>query len=101
MDVLAVTKLDVLTGLTTLRVATGYRLGERVLDTFTVSLEELAELEVLYEDLEGWEDDISGARSLADLPHAAQKYLARIEGAIGLPISMIGVGPERAQLIGR
>jgi len=56
-------------------------------------------LEPIYEELEGWEEDISGARAFADLPAAAQRYVRRVEEIADVPVTWISVGPEREQLV--
>jgi adenylosuccinate synthase len=101
LDELALTKLDVLSGLQELKVATAYeRAGERV-DHFPAEfgVEWLAQWRPIYEELPGWEDDISGVRRRKNLPQAAQGYVARIEELTGIPVTFVGVGPQREQAI--
>ena len=101
LDELALTKLDVLSGLKELKVATAYqRAGERV-DHFPAEfgVEWLAQWRPIYEELPGWEDVISGVRRREDLPQAAQGYVARIEELTGIPVTFTGVGPQREQAI--
>ena len=101
LDELALTKLDVLSGLPSLKVAVAYeREGERI-EVFPAEfgVESLAEWEPVYEELAGWEEDITGVRRREDLPQAAQDYVCRIECLVGLPVTFIGVGPEREQAI--
>jgi adenylosuccinate synthase len=62
-------------------------------------VEALAEWRPVYEELPGWSEDISGARTRDDLPPAAREYVERIEEWVGVPITLIGVGPEREQAI--
>ena len=62
-------------------------------------VESLAQWKPVYEELPGWEEDISEARSRRDLPPAARAYVARIEEWVGVPVTFIGVGPEREQAI--
>lgn len=100
---LALTKLDVLSGIHPLRVAVAYEQeGERV-DRFPGEwgAEELNRWGVVYEELPGWEEEIRSARRWEDLPAAARAYVARIEESIGVPITLIGVGPEREEVVQR
>jgi len=93
------TKLDVLTGLPTLKLATSYKYSGELLKTFPSSLEVLENVEVGYEEMQGWEEDLSKIKSFEDLPENAKKYIARIEELIGCKVSFIGVGPDREQMI--
>ena len=96
---LAITKLDVLTGLDTVKICIAYELrGKRILSR-PASLKELSRCTPLYEELPGWKEEISGARSLQDLPAAAREYLGRIEKHTGVPLSVVSVGPGREQTI--
>ncbi|MEJ5308761.1 MAG: adenylosuccinate synthase [Anaerolineae bacterium] len=97
----AVSKLDVLSDLPTLRIAVAYELdGERI-ERFPAEwgAEVLARCRPIYEELPGWQEDISHARHRKDLPAAAQAYIARIEELTGVPASFISVGPEREAMI--
>lgn len=96
---MAVTKLDVLTGMDTLKICTGYRRGSEIISDFPASLKTLAECEPVYEEMPGWHEDITSAKTFGDLPQAAQNYLNRISELAGVPISIIGVGTRRAQTI--
>jgi len=101
LDELALTKLDVLSGLGRLKVAVAYeRAGART-EYFPAEfgVEALAEWKPVYEELPGWTEDISGARHREDLPAASREYVARIEEWTGVPVTLIGVGPEREQAI--
>jgi adenylosuccinate synthase len=100
LNALAITKLDVLSGLDPLRIATRYRGAEgAVFDEFPYHQSILHSAEADYEELPGWEGDISGARSEADLPREAREYLAAIEDLAGVPIRLVGVGPGRDQIV--
>lgn len=96
---MAVTKLDVLTGLDTLKICTGYRRGNEVITEFPASLKVLAQCEPVYEEMPGWKEDITSAKKIEDLPAAAQNYLKRISELSGAPISILGVGTRRTQTI--
>jgi adenylosuccinate synthase len=100
LTALVVTKLDVLTGLDTLRLCTAYRSSEEAeLDTFPYHQSVLHHADAVYEDMPGWSEDITGVRALDDLPAAARAYLERIAGYVGVPIALIGVGPARDQVV--
>lgn len=95
LDSLAVTKLDVLTGLGTLKVCVAYeREGQRI-QSRPASLERMAECKPVYEEFPGWTGDISGARELGQLPAEARAYLQCIEDVTQTPISIVSVGPGR------
>ncbi|MDD2553093.1 MAG: adenylosuccinate synthase [Desulfotomaculaceae bacterium] len=99
LDYLAITKMDVLSGLEQVRICTGYNYRGEVVNEFPASLKVLNECVPVYEDLPGWSEDITGARKLADLPVQARRYLDRISELCGAPIALIGVGSRRAQTI--
>jgi adenylosuccinate synthase len=95
---LMVNKLDILSGLETLRICTGYTLaGEPV--TWPLSLADLEQAEPVYRELPGWKPDISRARSMQDLPTEAVDYIEAIEGLAAVPVAIVSVGPERTQTI--
>ena len=97
---LMVNKLDILSGLEELRIATSYRVNGAVA-RWPLPLAELQHAEPVYEDLPGWEEDISGARSMDDLPPNAVAFVDAIEQAAGAPVAIVSVGPERTQTIYR
>jgi adenylosuccinate synthase len=100
LSALAITKLDVLTGLDPLRIAVRYRGREgAVFNEFPYHQSILHTAAAEYEELPGWDEDISGARSESDLPREARDYLAAISHHAGVPIKVIGVGPGRDQVI--
>jgi adenylosuccinate synthase len=100
MDSLAITKLDVLTGIGPLRVAVRYRSREgAVLDSFPYHQSILHSATPEYEELPGFDDDIEGCREEADLPAAALDYLRFISDFVGVPIRLVGVGPDRDQVV--
>ncbi|HSQ37128.1 MAG TPA: adenylosuccinate synthase [Acidimicrobiia bacterium] len=93
---LALMKLDVLSAFPTLRIAIGYSsLGERY-DEFPRQQRVLYNCSPIYEDLPGWQTDITGVRSLADLPKAARAYVERVEQLGGAPVTIVSVGPDRS-----
>ncbi|HEV2062399.1 MAG TPA: adenylosuccinate synthase, partial [Solirubrobacteraceae bacterium] len=99
MTALAITKLDVLSGFETLKVATRYRgRDEAVFEDFPYHQSVLHHAVGEYEELPGWSEDIGAARSRADLPQAARDYLDLIAEFTGVPIALVGVGPGREQV---
>jgi len=98
---LALTKLDVLTGIDPLRIAVAYQRDGARTDYFPVEfgVEELALWEPVYEELPGWTESLHEIRSREGLPQAASAYVARIEEEVGVSINLIGVGPGRDQTI--
>ena len=96
---LAVTLLDVLSGLPTLKVCTAYRYRGELREQFLADGFALAECEPIYTELPGWDADLSACRRRADLPRNAQAYLDFIEDYVQTPIKLISVGPNREQTI--
>ena len=98
-DEITVMLLDVLAGLPELKLATAYTLkGERVTH-FPSDAYKLDDCTPEYETMPGFSEDVSGCRNFAELPHAAQNYVRRIEELVGKPVSVVSVGPDRAQTI--
>jgi len=96
---LAITKLDILSGLKSLKICSGYRVREEVYPDLPLGPADLLGYEPVYEEIPGWEEDISGIRSWDDLTERAQNYINQIEELTGLPVKIISVGPERSQVI--
>lgn len=96
---IVVNKLDTLTGMGNLKICVGYKKGDEVIDEFPASIEELALCKPIYEELDGWNEDITGIREFDKLPANAQKYIERIEQVCDTKVSIIGVGPGRDQII--
>ena len=96
---IALTKLDVLDGLEELRVCTGYRHRGRPYDHLPANSDIQAEVEPVYESLEGWRASTRGARSWADLPATAIKYVRRIGELIETPVALLSTSPEREDTI--
>ena len=94
---LAITKLDVLSGLSELKICTAYRYRGTTVDYPPQEQNALAEVEPVYETLPGWNEDITKARGYDDLPDNARAYLNRIERLLGVPVGLVSVGPERGQ----
>ena len=96
---MCLTKLDVLDGLETLKLCTGYKLNGKIVDIFPVGAEEAAACEPIYEEMPGWKDVTVGVQSMAALPAAAQAYVRRIEELVGVPVDMVSTGPDREETI--
>ena len=94
---LAVTKIDTLAGLEKLKVCVGYKFEDKVIDYFPASLEDLAKCEPIFEDFDGWGDEVADARSYDELPENAKKYLKKIEEFTQTRIAYVSVGPKRDQ----
>jgi adenylosuccinate synthase len=94
---LFVTKLDVLSGFRTLRVCTAYRADGETFEDLPPHQSLFHRSEPVYEELEGWDEDLTSARSVGDLPGAARAYLDRLEEVVGVPIGVVSVGPGREQ----
>ena len=99
MSGICFTKLDVLDGLETVRVATGYKVNGQVCDILPVGAEKLAVCEPVYEEYPGWQESTVGIKSFADLPVNAKTYLKRLEALVGAPIAIISTGPDRNETI--
>ncbi len=96
---LAITKLDVLSGLETLKICTGYRYKGEIINDFPASLKLLAQCEPVYHEFPGWQEDISAVTDYNDLPQAAKDYLKYLEELSGVPVAIVSVGAERDQTL--
>ncbi len=96
---IALTKVDVLDGMDELKVCTGYRIDGKVYDHLPASTVKQQKVEAIYETLEGWSESTEGARSWADLPATAIKYIRRIEELIEAPVALLSTSPEREDSI--
>jgi adenylosuccinate synthase len=99
VDGVALTKLDVLDGFETIKVCVGYELDGRRLDHLPAGKEAQAKVTPVYEELDGWQGSTAGARSWADLPAQAVKYVRRLEELIECPIALVSTSPEREDVI--
>ncbi len=99
IDGIALTKLDVLDGFDELKICTGYKYKGQVINHLPASQAAQAEVEPIYESIEGWKDSTRGARSWVDLPATAIKYVRRIEELIEAPVSLLSTSPERDDTI--
>jgi adenylosuccinate synthase len=96
---LCVTKLDVLDGMETIRVCTGYRIGDELVDTPPVLVDRYADCEPVYEDMPGWNESTVGITEYDALPSNARSYLSRIEALVGTSIDIISTGADREHTI--
>ena len=96
---LAITKLDVLSGLDPIKVCVAYKLNGKRIETFPSNIRAVEQVEPIYEELPGWKEDISGIKNYDDLPQATKDYLRWIEEYAKVPISIVSVGPARDQTI--
>jgi len=96
---IALTKLDVLDGFDEIRICTGYRLRGETLDHYPANAADQAAVEPVYESMPGWPESTAGARSWAELPAAAIKYIRRLEELIQCPVALVSTSPEREDTI--
>ena len=102
LTAIAINKFDTLSGIGTLKVCTAYEKSDgTILKDFPVTLEELADCKPVYEEIEGYEGDLSQCRTFEELPEKCRSYIARLEELCGCPITILGVGPGRDQVIFR
>lgn len=98
---LNLTKLDVLTGLAEVKIGRAYKHNGMIIKTMPSCLKTMSEIEVIYETVPGWTEDISKARNFEDLPVNAQRYVLRVQELLGVPIRWIGCGANRLDMIDR
>jgi adenylosuccinate synthase len=96
---LALTKLDILTGLPSIKLCVAYRQGASTVTELPLGPADLSPFAPLYEELPGWEQDLGSVRAWEDLPEAARAYILRIEELSGVPVRLVSVGPERQQVV--
>ena len=96
---IALTKIDVLDGMETVKICTGYRIGDETYDYLPPHAADQARVEPIYEEMEGWSGTTAGARSWADLPAQAVKYVRRIEELIRCPVALVSTSPQRDDTI--
>jgi adenylosuccinate synthase len=99
VDGLALTKLDILDGFDEVKVCVGYRLDGREIDYLPAGEQAQARVEPVYETIEGWKDQTAKARSWAQLPAQAIKYVRRVEELVGCPVALLSTSPEREDTI--
>ncbi len=98
-DELAITNLDGLDGLDTIKLCTAYKLDGKVINHPPSTIAEIERLEPVYEEHQGWKQDLSGIRNADDLPPLAKQYLARVAELAEAPVTLIGIGPSRDQTL--
>jgi adenylosuccinate synthase len=91
--------LDVLSQLPEIKICIGYELNGERIGHFPSHADDLRSLTPIYETMEGWEQDVTGARSMDDLPAGALRYLERVSELVGCPVEVVSVGPDREQTI--
>jgi adenylosuccinate synthase len=96
---IALTKLDVLDGFDTIKICTGYRLNGKVYDYLPAHSADQAAVEPIYEEMAGWQETTAGARSWADLPAQAIKYVQRVQELIETPVALVSTSPQREDTI--
>ncbi len=96
---LTITKMDILSGLPVQRICVGYSVGSTVFEHLPLGPADLSPFEAVYEELPGWDTDLTGIRSWNDLPFEAKGYVRRIEEISGVPVRFVSVGPEREQVV--
>src|SRR3989338_265911 len=99
IDEIALTRLDILSGLKELKICVAYALADNLVRERLPTGSAMGRCKPLYETFAGWDIDISACRNFSELPSNAQKYVKRIEELTGVTVTMIGVGPERSQII--
>ncbi len=96
---IAIMLLDVLSGIQTLKIATGYTLKGKKITSFPSQIKDLEKCEATYVELKGWKEDISNIKDFKDLPNNAKEYIYKIEKITGAKVAMVSVGPDRVQTI--
>jgi adenylosuccinate synthase len=96
---IALTKMDVLTGISPLRIATAYELNGKVIDRVPADINDFSKLVPVYREVKGWEEPLDMCRSFEDLPKNARDYVETIEHLTGVPVNLVSVGPAREQSI--
>jgi adenylosuccinate synthase len=99
LDALILTKLDILSGLKKIKICVGYKHKDKIIKNFTTNLDVLENCEPIYEELPGWNEDISNIKEFQKLPENAKKYIKRIEELLGIPVCIVSLGPDREQTI--
>ena len=99
IDALSLNLLDVFSGLKTVKIAVAYELDGQKIDYYPASLKELERCKPIYEELPGWNEDITKVTKLEDLPENASHFLSRVSELVGVPLVTVSVGPDREQTI--
>ena len=96
---LALTKLDVLTGISPIKICVGYKLGGKTTRFVPAEIDDFDKLEPVYREIKGWDEPLDECRSFEDLPKAARDYVETIEHMTGVQVTLVSVGPSREQSI--
>ncbi|MDA1241453.1 MAG: adenylosuccinate synthetase, partial [Chloroflexi bacterium] len=96
---IALTRLDSLSAFESIKICVAYEVGDQRVTTLPATLKDAARAKPIFEELPGWQQDVTHARHIGDLPTEARQYVGRIEELMGVPVDMISVGPERHQAI--
>ncbi|WP_353893261.1 adenylosuccinate synthase [Proteinivorax hydrogeniformans] len=97
LDYMAITLLDVLSGLDTIKICTGYQIDGEIVSHFPASIKQLKKCQPVYKEVKGWKEDITGIKSFDDLPQEAKDFIKEVEKEVGIKASIISVGPKREQ----
>lgn len=102
LDSLAINKIDTLSGIGTLKMCVAYKMPDgSVIENFPATLEALEGCTPVYEEFDGFDEDISGCKSFDELPENCRKYIEALEKLVGCRVSMVGIGPDRSQILER
>ncbi len=96
---IALTHLDIYDGFPSIKICTAYRFKDEILTSFPSDVATLERCKPIYEEVDGWQEPISGVRNLEKLPVGARKYMSRLEDLLSCPISLVSIGPDRRQII--
>jgi adenylosuccinate synthase len=99
LSAIALTHLDIYDGFTSIKICTAYKFKGEVLTAFPSDVAVLEKCQPIYEEVDGWQESISGVRNFEKLPVAARKYMSRLEELLSCPISLVSIGPDRRQII--
>jgi adenylosuccinate synthase len=99
VDAIAVMLLDVLSGLKEIKICTAYEIDGKQIKHFPSHVDDIRRVRPVYETVAGWPEEITGCRTMSELPENARAYLRRISELVGRPVEMVSVGPERDQTI--
>jgi adenylosuccinate synthase len=96
---IALTHLDIYDGFPSIKICTSYKFNDEVLTSFPSDIAILEKCQPIYEELDGWQESISGIRNFEKLPTGARNYMSQLEDLLSCPISLVSVGPDRRQII--
>jgi len=99
LSAIALTHLDIYDGFPSIKICTAYKFKGEVLTSFPSDVAVLEKCQPIYEEVDGWQESISGVRNFEKLPVAARKYISRLEELLSCPISLVSIGPDRSQII--